>query len=89
MRPLTYEDLRAVESVIDEMHETVDYWVAQEDKGCAEKLYEIAQKMRLFIAPDSSMTETTNECGWCGEPTKYPTEHNGREICIACSITAK
>jgi hypothetical protein len=89
MRQLTYEDLRAVESVVDEMHDTVDYWLAQNEKDCASRLYELAQKMRLFIAPDSRMTEDMGECGWCGEPTKYPTEWNGRDVCIACSVTAK
>ena len=89
MRPLTFEDLRAVESTIDEMHDTVDFWYAQGGSAYAERLYELAQKTRLYIAPDSSMSDEHSECGWCGEPTKYPTDRAGRGVCIACSVTAK
>jgi hypothetical protein len=90
MRPLTYEDLRAVESVFDEMYDTVEYWQAQNDfPAHAETLYELTQKMRLYIAPDSSSSGEIHECEWCGSPTKYPTDRNGRGVCIACSVTAK
>jgi hypothetical protein len=110
MRPLTYEDLRAVESVLDEMYDAAGFWDSgawlhipggPDDKlhvslsANSAKMFALAEKMRLYIAPDSSSESYTDgtvdvhECGWCGAPTKYPTDRDGRGVCIACSVTAK
>ena len=110
MRPLTYEDLRAVESVLDEMYDTADFWDSgawlhipggPDDKlhtslsANSAKLHALADKMRLFIAPDSTPQTYTDgavdihDCEWCGSPTRYITERGNRGVCIACSIVAK
>ena len=110
MRPLTYEDLRAVESVIEEMNDTADFWesgaylhVPGESNNLhdilmdkADKIRVYADKIRIFIAPDSTAQTYAEggvpeilECGWCGAPTRYITERGDLGICIACSVTAK